>query len=132
MKQQYLSDESELDLTPMLDVVFIMLIFFIVTASFVDEIGIDLPGDNNKPMTKKATESLIIKITENNRYYVNRKHTDKRALLNYLSALHAEMPDRSLVVIPDLNASTDSLVHALDIGRILNVPMAISIPEQED
>lgn len=128
MIEQYNSDDSEPDLTPMLDVVFIMLIFFIVTASFVDEIGIDLPSDDSKPKNTNAKESLVVEITENNQFYVNKKHTDRRALLNYLSALHAEMPDKSIVVIPDLLSSTDSLVHALDIGRILEVQTSISPP----
>jgi biopolymer transport protein ExbD len=119
-------DEAEPDLTPMLDVVFIMLIFFIVTATFVKEIGLDLPGDDSKPSTVKASESLIIRITKADRFFVNGKHTDRRALLVYLSALHAEKPSATMVVIPNAASTADSLVFALDVGRILGVKTSIS------
>ena len=119
-------DEAEPDLTPMLDVVFIMLIFFIVTATFVKEIGLDLPGGDSKPTTVEHSESLIVRITKTDRFYVNGKHTDRRTLLVYLSALHAEKPEATMVIIPDAASTSDSMVFALDVGRILGVTTSIS------
>ena len=126
MMNQNEIDVAEPDLTPMLDVVFILLIFFIVTATFVKETGIDVPSDDSSREIVNAKQSLVVEITRNNRFYVNKRHVDKRALLSYLSALHAEKPDASMVIVPDNVAMSDSLVFALDLGRILGVKTSIS------
>ncbi len=121
------AQDPEPDLTPLLDVVFIMLIFFIVTATFVKEIGIDLPSDDRKPETISAEKSLVVEIEKDNRFLVNKKHIDRRTLIPYLSALHAENPDASLVIVPHMSSDTDALVFVLDAGELLNIKTSISI-----
>ena len=128
-QEQEQEQESEPDLTPMLDVVFIMLIFFIVTATFVRETGLDLPGDNSEPQTVNAEKSLIVQIAKDDRFYVNKKHIDRRALVAYLSALNAQNPQAPMVIMPDGTATTDSLVFALDVGRLLGLDTSISVGE---
>jgi biopolymer transport protein ExbD len=120
------NDISEPDLTPMLDVVFILLIFFIVTATFVKETGIDIPSRNQQTKSVSTEESIILEISSDDRYFVNGAHADKRSLLSHLARLHAQNPDNGLVIRPSNNARTKSLVNALDAGRLLKMNVAIS------
>ena len=122
------TESTEVDLTPMLDVVFILLIFFIVTASFVQENGIDVTANKTNREPVDANESILVEITDTNRFYVERQHADRRALANHLARLHAENPDRSLVIKPSSNADTSSLVHVMDTGNLLDLSFAIIMP----
>lgn len=61
------NDVAEPDLTPMLDVVFILLIFFIVTATFVKEIGLDVPAQDNAPRNLEAEKAIVVMITPQDR-----------------------------------------------------------------
>ena len=82
-----------------------------------------------RPKPIRNYEALIERystLDKDDRFYVNDKHTDKRALLAYLSALHAENPEAPLVIIPNAASTSDSLVFALDVGRILNLPTSLS------
>ena len=120
------SDSAEPDLTPMLDVVFIMLIFFIVTATFVKEVGLDLPSDQNRNEQTSSNESVVIDITSNNRFKIQGKFVDKRALRNRLSAYHAESPERPLVIRPHGQSETEYLVYAMDTGRLVGMSVALA------
>jgi len=121
-------DEDEVDLTPMLDVVFIMLIFFIVTASFVNEIGIDVnspdPNQNVKDADKK---SIVIQITSRDRIQIRNRDIDYRAVRANIERLHAESPDAPVVVQPHPESRTDITIHVMDAAReagIYNVSIA--------
>lgn len=118
--------EQEPDLTPMLDVVFIMLIFFIVTATFVNEKGLELPTKNDNVQSDEPTPSAIVDITPQNRYQLNGKPVDFRALQNRLAAFHAEHPDRPLVIRADPQSDTEHLVHAMDAGRAVGMSVALA------
>lgn len=120
----------EPDLTPMLDVVFILLIFFVVTATFVKEAGIDLPSHDSVQRNISTSQSIVIEINDDNRYFVNGQHADKRALINHLSRLHAESPELPLIIKPALDAEIDSLVFALDIGKLVNLTTSIAAPSE--
>ena len=73
-------DESEVNLTPMLDVVFIMLIFFIVTASFVKESGIDINRPDAQTAEKKEQGNILVAISPNNQIWIDKRQVDVRAL----------------------------------------------------
>jgi len=120
------NEAAEPDLTPMLDVVFIMLIFFIVTATFVKEIGLDLPGKDSAPRDVKAEESIVLEVTATDRYFLERKHVDKRALEHHFARLHAERPEQQLVIKPAGDASVQGLVYAMDVARLAGLPFAIA------
>ena len=94
-------EESEIDLTPMLDVVFIMLIFFIVTASFIKEAGIDVnrPDAPMKPLTESG--SILIDIGENNEIWMGRRLVDPRAVRANIERMHAEDPNATVVIQAD-------------------------------
>lgn len=120
------SDTAEPDLTPMLDVVFIMLVFFIVTATFVREIGLDVPGEDSKPRSVEANNSIVVEVNENDRYYIGDKAVDRRALEHHLARLHAEQPEKQLVIKPSPESSTDALVYAMDVGALVGLSIAIA------
>lgn len=120
------NDNSEPDLTPMLDVVFIMLIFFIVTATFVKEVGLELPSSNDKSPADAAEQSAVIEIGASNRYLLNGRAIDKRALQNRLSAYRAEHPQSPLVIKSDPQADVDALVWAMDAGRAAGMEIAFA------
>ena len=121
-------DEDEVDLTPMLDVVFIMLIFFIVTASFVNEIGIDVNSpDKNQNVKDADKKSIVIQITNRDRIQIRNRDIDYRAVRANIERLHAETPDAPVVVQPHPESRTDITIHVMDAAReagVYNVSIA--------
>ncbi|MFT5208589.1 MAG: biopolymer transport protein ExbD [Flavobacterium sp.] len=121
-------DEDEVDLTPMLDVVFIMLIFFIVTASFVNEIGIDVNSpDKNQNIKDADKKSIVVQITSRDRIKIRNRDIDYRAVRANIERLHAESPDAPVVVQPHPESRTDITIHVMDAAReagVYNVSIA--------
>ncbi len=115
------TDESEVNLTPMLDVVFIMLIFFIVTASFVKEAGIDITRPPAATAERKERGNILVAITENDQIWVDRRQVDPRALRANIERLHAENPQGSVVIQADQNSKNGLLVQVMDAARLAGV-----------
>ena len=92
-------EENEINLTPMLDVVFIMLIFFIVTASFIKEAGIDV-NRPDAPVTETKPEdaNILVAITADDQIFIDRRLIDPRAVRANIERLHAENPEGSVVI----------------------------------
>ena len=86
------SAQSEVNLTPMLDVVFIMLIFFIVTASFVKEAGIDVSRPPAATAERKERGNILVAITDNDQIWIDRRQVDPRALRANIEPLHPDTP----------------------------------------
>jgi biopolymer transport protein ExbD len=123
-------EEVEVNLTPMLDVVFIMLIFFIVTASFVKEAGIDISRPPAATAERKERGNILIAITETDQIWVDRRQVDPRALRANIERLHAENPQGSVVIQADKAAKTGLLVQVMDAARlagVTNVSLAAEI-----
>ncbi len=120
-KRQMDTDESEVNLTPMLDVVFIMLIFFIVTASFVKEAGIDITRPPAATVERKERGNILVAITENDQIWVDRRQVDPRALRANIERLHAENPQGSVVIQADQNSKNGLLVQVMDAARLAGV-----------
>ncbi len=114
-------DESEVNLTPMLDVVFIMLIFFIVTASFVKESGIEISRPGAATATRKERGNILIAITENDQIWMDRRQVDPRALRANIERLHAENPQGSVVIQADRRSQNGLLVQVMDAARLAGV-----------
>ena len=125
MKQHFqnLMDEEEatIDMTPMLDVVFIMLIFFIVTASFVKESGIDVNRPEASTAVKKDKASILIAISETNEIWINKRRIDVRAVQANIERLHAENPQGSVVIQADKKSTTEFLMKVLDATRAAGI-----------
>ena len=113
--------ESEVNLTPMLDVVFIMLIFFIVTASFVKESGIEISRPGASTATRKERGNILIAISANDQIWTNRRQVDPRALRANIERMHAENPQGSVIIQADVNAKTGLLVKVMDAARSAGV-----------
>jgi len=123
-------DENEINLTPMLDVVFIMLIFFIVTASFIKEAGIDV-NRPDAPVTESKPEdaNILVVINSNDEIWIDRRLIDPRAVRANIERLHAENPDGSVVIQANKKSTNKMLVWVMDSSRNAGV-YNISIADQ--
>ncbi|MCZ6781847.1 MAG: biopolymer transporter ExbD [Proteobacteria bacterium] len=115
-------EESELNLTPMLDVVFIMLIFFIVTASFVKEAGIDINRPDAVTAERKERGNILVAITESGQVWIDKRQIDIRAVRANIERLHAENPLGGVVIQADENSKNGLLVQVMDAARLAGVP----------
>ncbi len=113
--------ESEVNLTPMLDVVFIMLIFFIVTASFVKESGIEISRPGASTAVRKERGNILIAISANDQIWMNRRQLDPRALRANIERAHAENPQGAVIIQADEEAKTGLLVQVMDAARSAGV-----------
>ncbi len=110
-------DEADINLTPMLDVVFIMLIFFIVTATFIKQAGIDVSRPDALTSVKKPTVAVLVAIHENGDIWIDKKRVDVTAVRAHIERLHAENPKGGLVVQADKNSTTDKVMAVLAAAR---------------
>ena len=121
--------ESPIDLTPMLDVVFILLIFFIVTASFVKESGIEINKPEAQTAVKRELANIFIAINEHDEIWIDKRQVDTRALRAVIERLHAENPQSSIVIQADKKSTNEKLVNVMDAARqagIYNIAIAAS------
>jgi len=113
--------DNEIDLTPMLDVVFIMLIFFIVTASFIKESGIDLNRPNSVYPGFADSDSILIAISENNEIWMEGRQVDPRAVRPNIERMLTEKRDATVVIQADKRSSNKTLVHVMDASRLVGI-----------
>ena len=95
-------EESEINLTPMLDVVFIMLIFFIVTASFIKEAGIQVSRPDAFTADKQENAAILVAISPNDEIWIDRREVEPKNLRTHIERLHAENPKGALVIQADM------------------------------
>ena len=114
-------EEANIDMTPMLDVVFIMLIFFIVTASFVKESGIDVNRPEASTAVKKDKTSILVAISEKNEIWINKRRVDVRAVQANIERLIAENPQGGVVIQADNKSTTEMLMKVLDATRAAGI-----------
>lgn len=110
-------EESDINLTPMLDVVFIMLIFFIVTATFIKQAGIEVMRPEAFTAEQKPTVSVLIAIGENGDIWIDKKKVDPAAVRAQIERLHAENPKGGLVVQADRESKTEKVMAVLAAAR---------------
>jgi biopolymer transport protein ExbD len=125
-------DEDEVNLTPMLDVVFIMLIFFIVTASFVKESGIDISRPPAATAERKERGNILVAITANDQLWMDGRQIDPRSLRANIERLHAENPEGSVVIQADRLSKNGLLVQVMDAARqagVSSVSLAADVVE---
>jgi len=123
-------EEATIDMTPMLDVVFIMLIFFIVTASFVKESGIDVNRPDAATAVKKDRANILVAISEKGEIWINKRRIDVRAVQANVERLHAENPQGTVVIQADRKSTTETLIKVMDAARAAGV-YDVSIAAQE-
>ena len=120
-RRQRHDDENEVNLTPMLDVVFIMLIFFIVTASFVKEAGIEITRPPAATAERKERGNILVAITKDNQIWIDRRQVSPQALRANIERLHAENPQGSVVIQADEKSENGLLVRVMDAARLAGV-----------
>ncbi len=125
-------EESEINMTPMLDIVFIMLIFFIVTSSFVKEAGIDVNRPGAVTAERKERGNILIAISESGRIWIDKRDVDVRAVRANIERLRAENPQGAVVIQADKNSKNGLLVQVMDAARLAgvnNVSLAAEVIE---
>ncbi len=116
-------EDAKIDITPMLDVVFIMLIFFIVTASFIKESGakVNKPEAENAEKIPKAT--VLLAIDDNNEIWLDRRVIDPRAIKANITRLRAENPDGDVVVQADVESNAETVMKVVDALKDAGIPI---------
>lgn len=125
------TEEADIDMTPMLDIVFIMLIFFIVTTSFVKETGIDVSRPNASTAERKERGNILIAIKPDGAVWIAKRKVELRAVRANVERLHAENPEGTVVIIADKEAQTGTLVEVMDqvrLAGVYNVSIAAQTP----
>ena len=130
-RQRHNDEESEVNVTPMLDVVFIMLIFFIVTASFVKESGIDVTRPDAATAERKQRASILFAISKNNEVWSQKRRIDVRAVRANVERLLAENPQGSVVIQADEKSENGLFVKVMDQARLAGA-QSIAIAARRD
>ena len=118
-KRRKEQEESQIDMTPMLDVVFIMLIFFIVTASFVNESGLAVsrPPTSDQPPPDSKNTNIVFRVSESNELTLQGRRIDVRAVRANVERMHAEKPEAKVIISSHPKAKTDMFVKISDQAR---------------
>ena len=115
------SEESDIDITPMLDIVFIMLIFFIVTTSFVKESGVTVSRPSAQTAVEQKGNNILVAIKPNGEIWIDRRAIDVRAVRANVERLKAENPEGAVIIQADEYSNTGLLVKVMDQVRLAGV-----------
>jgi biopolymer transport protein ExbD len=122
---------AEINMTPLIDMVFILLIFFIVTTSFVKETGVDVNRPSAQTAVEKERANILIAIRENDEIWIDKRQIDRRAIRANVERLHAENPEGAVIILADENAKTGTLIEVMDQARLAGVAN-VSIAAERD
>jgi biopolymer transport protein ExbD len=117
-RSEHLAEDAEINMTPMLDIVFIMLIFFVVTASFLKESGVEVRWPAASTAVRKDHGNILIGITRTDEIWIDQHQVDLRALRASVERLRAENPEGAVVIQADQDARTGLLVQVIDQARL--------------
>ncbi len=121
------NEEAQIDLTSMLDIVFIMLIFFIVTSSFVRESGVEVNRPQASNVVSHKDAGIFVAITSANDIYIDKRLIDVERVQATLEHLLLEQPEASLVIQADEHAYNGTVVKVMDAAKgagIKNIALA--------
>lgn len=107
-------EDAEIDMTPMLDIVFIMLIFFIVTTVFVKEAGIDVNKPNGSLAVTPKNANIFIAVTEDGKVWMDKREIDADSVRANLERLMAEQPSDVIIIQADKEAEHGLVVDVMD------------------
>jgi biopolymer transport protein ExbD len=124
-------EESVVDLTPMLDVVFIMLIFFIVTATFIKEAGVEVNRPDASTADQKDNTTVLVAINADNSIWIDKRRVDVRSVRANIERLHAENPEGGVVIQADELASVKTFTAVLDAAREVVAHEKISLATEQ-
>lgn len=124
----------ELNMSPLIDMVFILLIFFLVTTSFVKETGVDISRPAAATAVSKEKSNILIGITKDNRIFMDKREIDIRALRANVERAMAENPEGGIIIIADKESQTGVAIAVMDHCKIAgakNVSIAAALPGSE-
>ena len=119
-------EEAEINITPMLDVVFIMLIFFIVSTSFVRESGIEVNRPDAESSETQSETAVLVAISSDDEIWLDRKPLDLRMVRPVIERLRSEQSEINVVVQADEKSSTGQLVRVIDQLRLAKVRYTVA------
>ena len=123
---------AEIDLTPMLDVVFIMLIFFIVVASFIKEAGVEVNRpDDNQPDNPEDSTSILVEVASDNQIWMENRRVDIRAVRANIQRLLAEDPEAPVTIKVEKGAEAGIVVAVADAARESGVAALNTAPDRK-
>ena len=111
------SEESGIDLAPMLDFVLNLLIFFIITTSFVKEPGIEVNRADAETAAHREKGNILIAIRPNGEVWMDRQEVDIRQVRSMIERLHVERPDDSVIIVADKASKSGMLAKVMDAVR---------------
>ena len=121
-------EENQIDLTPMLDVVFIMLIFFIVTASFIKLPGVEVNKVDTITSDPYKKVGILVAVSDNNEFWIDKKRVEITALKINLTRLFNENPKGGMVIQADNDSDIETVAKIADIAREIGIsPVAVSV-----
>ena len=115
------SGPTAMNITPLIDMVFILLIFFAVNASFVKEAGVEIERPSARSAVTQEQANIMIAVTENGEVWVDRQRVDPRSVRGHVERLHAENPEGAVVILADDESQTGLVIEVLDQARLAGV-----------
>ena len=125
---------AAINLTPLIDMVFILLIFFAVNSTFVKFPGVDVEQPVAKSTTVQQASNILIAVTATGEVWIDKKKVDVRRLRGVVEQMLVESPDASVVVLSDEDSRTGIVVEVIDQARLAGagkVALAAAEPEQQ-
>ena len=120
-RRKRIEEDSEINITPMMDIVFIMLIFFIVTTSFIKETGIDPSRPEAETARRGERGNILIAVSPNDEIWMNKGPIELEMVRILMESAHSENPESSVVVVADELASTGLVIDIMDQIRLSGI-----------
>jgi biopolymer transport protein ExbD len=114
-------EAPSINITPLLDMIFIILIFFVVTSSFVKEAGVEIVRPDARTAVPQERANIMIAVTRDGEVWIDRQRVDPRTVRSHVARLHAEHPEGSVVVLADDESRTGLVVQVVDQARLAGV-----------
>ena len=112
---------TAMNITPLIDMVFILLIFFAVNASFIKEAGVEIERPSARSAVTQEQANIMIAVTANGEVWVDRQRVDPRSVRGHVERLHAENPEGAVVILADDESQTGLVIEVLDQARLAGV-----------
>lgn len=120
-QQQNQNSGATLNITPLIDMVFILLIFFAVNSSFVKEAGVEIERPSAKSAVAQDQANIMIAVTREGQIWIDKQRVDPRSVRGHVERLHAENPEGSVVIMADEASKTGLVIEVLDQARLAGV-----------
>lgn len=124
----------ELNIAPLIDMVFILLIFFLVTTSFVKETGVDISRPTAGTAVSKTGTTILIGVTKDNTVHMDKREIDLRAVRANVERALAETPDAAVIIVADKESITGLVINVMDNCKLAgaeNVALAAGLPQAQ-